>query len=647
MKALLRKVLLLLFLCVTFTMQSEEIQADESAKRADIVFTSDVHSHLDNFSASTEDGTENLGGFSRIATLLQAKKEENPDTLVVDGGDFAMGTLVQTIFSKEAPELRMMGYIGVDATTLGNHEFDYRSKGLADMLNAAKESGEVLPELVVCNIDWDAMKTPSSKEQKQLLDALKSYGVSNYKMLQKGDVNIAVTGVFGKEALSYSPTCELSFKDPVEAVKETVKEIQENESADLIVCLSHSGTDENIKFSEDEILAQEVPELDVILSGHSHVEFEEPLVYGNTFIVGCGEYGEKLGSMALKQKVDGRWEIIEYELIPVTEDIAIDADTQEKVEEFTKVINELYLKDFGYEAKQVLAYNPYTFSSVDDVYDIHTDHNLGNLLSDAFYEAVTQAETEDTTPVAVTIVPSGCIRESYGVGDVTVEDVFNSYSLGIGPDNEAGYPLISVYLTGKELKTVAEIDATVSDLMTIARLYSRGMNFVYNPNRILLNKVTDVYLTDDNGQRQEIKDDKLYRVVADLYSGQMLGEVEDTSYGILSIVPKYADGTPIENLEDAIIYDKGRELKAWAAIASYMQSFPENAEGIAEVPAEYANSEGRKLVENKKGIGAVLSGLNIYGAVILFVAAVFIVSVVLFVIVLIKLIKRRRQKKCL
>ena len=73
-----------------------------------------------------------------------------------------------------------------------------------------------------------------------------------------------------------------------------------------------------------------------------------------------------------------------------------------------------------------------------------------------------------------------------------------------------GYPLISVYLTGKELKTAAEIDASVSDFMTTARLYSSGLNFTYNPNRMILNKVTDVYLDDGNGGRIELEDDKLF-----------------------------------------------------------------------------------------------------------------------------------------
>ena len=51
---------------------------------------------------------------------------------------FLMGTLIQTVYETEAAELRMLGYLGCDVTTWGNHEFDYRSSGLANMLNTAK-----------------------------------------------------------------------------------------------------------------------------------------------------------------------------------------------------------------------------------------------------------------------------------------------------------------------------------------------------------------------------------------------------------------------------------------------------------------------------------------------------------------------------
>ena len=90
---------------------------------------------------------------------------------------------------------------------------------------------------------------------------------------------------------------------------------------------------------------------------------------------------------------------------------------------------------------------------------------------------------------------------------------------------------------------------------------------------MILNKVTDAWLVNAAGERVEIQNDRLYRVVADLYSAQMLGAVTDMSYGLLALEPKWADGTPIDNLEDAIVMENGRELKAWDAIARYMASF--------------------------------------------------------------------------
>lgn len=622
-------------------------KAKETEKRLDILFTSDIHSHMNSFSIITEEGVQSVGGFSRIRTLMDEQREKNPNTLVVDGGDFSMGTLVQTIYTTEASELRMMGYLGVEATTLGNHEFDYHSRGLADMLLLAKESKESLPEMLVCNIDWEAMADDMSEGQQQLSDAFDAYGIRPYTMITKGDIQIAVIGVFGKDALACAPTCELEFKDPVSSVRQTVEEIKKQEDADMIICLSHSGTNENKKKSEDEILAQEVPELDVILSGHSHTVLEEPIVYEDTYIVGCGEYGEKLGSISMEQKADGRWQMQSYELIPVDEEVPVHLATQEKVDYYLSVVDKNYLKDFGYRADQVLAYNPYVFSSVKEVYKEHTDHNLGNLISDAFYEAVNKADTKDDTPVAVAIVPSGCIRESYPAGNLTVEEIFDSYSLGIGTDGSTGYPLISVYLTGKELKTIAEVDASVSDIMTSARLYCRGLNYSYNPHRLFLNKVTDVYLTDEQEERQEIEEEKLYRVVADLYSGQMLGAVEDTSCGILSITPKFADGTPIEDMEDAVIYDEShgnQEIKAWTAIASYVETFPENEKGIPEVPKRYEKAAGRKIAEDTKNPVAILKGINLVGGIIL-LAGVLLISVIIVPIILFIRHKRRSKRK--
>ncbi len=617
--------------------------ADETAQTVDIMFLHDTHSHLNTF--TTVEGTEtvSMGGFSRIKTLINAQKEENPDTLLLDAGDFSMGTLVQVVYEEEAAELRMLGALGVEATTLGNHEFDYKAEGLANMMNTAIESGDVLPEMLLCNMDWDAMKAEGlTEDQKLIWDAFEKYGVKDYMVVEKGDVKIAVIGVFGEDAAACVAQCPVTFKNPVEAVKETVADIQANEEVDMIVCISHSGTWEDEDKSEDEILAKEVPELDLIISGHTHTKIDEPIKHGNTYIVSCEEYGKYLGEISMAKNAEGRWDVKEYELVAITPDIEQDADTQVAVDGFMSMVNEKYLSQFGYTKDQVLCTNEVTFAQQSDLGNLHTELNLGSIIADAYAYAVDNADTGDDAPVMVTVAPAGTIRDTYPLGNITVENVFNSFSLGIGEDGIPGYPLISVYLTGEELKLAAEIDSSISDLMTTARLYTNGLYWHYNPNRMILNKVTEVFIVDSDGNRIELEDDKLYRVVTDFYSSQMLGGVTDMSYGLLSLVPKFADGTPIERYEDAVIKVDGKELKAWQAIAQYMQSFEDtDGDGMPNVPQTYASEEGRKVVEDSTKLGDLLKNPNKF-----FFMIIGIVLVLILIIVLIILGVRAILRKC-
>ena len=142
--------------------------AAEEGKTLDIMFVHDLHSHLNEF-ATVEDGeTQVLGGLAKIKTLINEQKAENPDTLLLDAGDFSMGTLVQAVYEEEASEIRMLGQIGIDVSTLGNHEYDYRAQGLSNMLNVAVNSGDKLPTIVISNIDWEAMESAGLTEDQKL-----------------------------------------------------------------------------------------------------------------------------------------------------------------------------------------------------------------------------------------------------------------------------------------------------------------------------------------------------------------------------------------------------------------------------------------------------------------------------------------------
>lgn len=644
MGKIFHKSLIAVFAVILLAILGLSAAAKGEKKTLDVLFVHDTHSHLNGFATVEEGQSQIMGGFAKIKTLIKEKRAENEDTLILDAGDFSMGTLVQVVFEEEASEIRMLGDLGVEVTTFGNHEFDYRAKGLANMMNRAVESGDVLPEMVISNVDWKAMNAAGLTEDQQLLaDAFENFGVKEYIVLKKGDVKVAVTGLFGKDCLACVVAPPLIFKDPVEAMRETVAKIKANEDVDMIVCVSHGGTWEDEAKSEDEILAKEVPELDLIISGHTHTKLDEAIQHGDTYIVSVGEYGKYLGNLSMSQKEDGRWALDSYEPITVGEDVEDDAATKKKIDQLMAAVDAKYLEQFGYTKDQVLCTNEIEFASQSDTSEKHTELNLGSIIADAYTYAAEQVLGADT--VAMSVAPSGTIRDSYVKGNITTENVFNSFSLGIGRDGIPGYPLIGVYLTGEELKLAAEIDASISDLMTTARLYTDGLYWHYNPNRMILNKATDVFLVNNQEERIELEDDKLYLVVTDFYSSQMLGGVTDLSRGLLSIVPKFADGTPIENYEDAIIMKGDQELKAWVAIADYMSSFEDtDGDGVGNVPEKYGTLEGRKVVEDSKNILDLVKNPNKFFFMIIGIVLLLLAIAAGIVILIVKLVKK--IKKC-
>ncbi|MBE6023386.1 MAG: bifunctional metallophosphatase/5'-nucleotidase [Cellulosilyticum sp.] len=624
-------------------------QSVEEKKNVEVVFTHDLHSHLESFMTEDEGQVKSLGGFARIQSFVKEKRAQADDLLVVDAGDFSMGTLYQTIFESEAVELRLLGMMGYDATTLGNHEFDYHTEGLIQMTQSALEKGDKLSPMVVCNIDWEkSLVGENTALNSELKTVFEAYGVKPYIMTEKNGVRIAITGVFGKESLKFSPTCTLNFKDPIEAVKETVAQIKANEQADMIVCLSHSGTWADIEKSEDDILAMEVPELDLIVSGHTHTKLEEPIIHGNTAIVSCGEYGKYVGSLTMLPTKEGRWQVENYKLVAIDETIKEDEGVKKQVESFGSQINASYLGQFGYTKDEVLAYNPWSYPTLKEMSSKVQEQPFANLLADAYLYTMEQIGQKQEDEVMLAVVPMGVIRDTFASNkQITVSNVYDTFSLGIGEDGIPGYPMIRIYLTGKEIKLATEIDASLSKLMTTAQLFISGLSYEINPNRILLNKVTKVELMNQAGERSELEDSKLYPIVTDLYSGQMLGSVTDLSYGLISIVPKKADGTPINHLSDAIVYHEGKEVKAWTAIADYMKSFKIGDE-VSSIPSYYGGPQDRKVIVDDDRLGAILSnpnGLILKVAGILMGVLVVIILLVIGIIKVIKMIIKGRRKQ--
>ncbi|MBQ6929565.1 MAG: bifunctional metallophosphatase/5'-nucleotidase [Oscillospiraceae bacterium] len=632
MKKFLKRLSVFAAVLIISAAMSITVSAQSANKDVTVLFTHDLHSH---FLPSVDENGNEYGGYARLMTVISQQKEKYPNAILVDGGDFAMGSLFQTAYSTHALELRMMGAMGYDVTTFGNHEFDYLPSGLAHMLNIAKSSGDPVPQIVMSNYlpPLEGEENYSS-DADMMWFALEHYGVKGYTVIERGGVYYVVFGIFGYDADDCAPNSGMVMEDPVAVSQAVVDEavaycVDTYGTEPVVICLSHSGTSDGQ--GEDYELAKAVNGIDVIVSGHTHTKLTEPIVVNDTYIVSADEYGKNLGVLNFELSEDGKVLLKDYQLIPVNAETKEDATIAALVEKYKNDVETNYLSKYGMGYDEVLVHNPYQFEDVATIGATQHETAVCNIFSDAYKWAVEQA-TGETVDMAVTA--RGVVRESLPTGDITVSDVFNAASLGVGTEGE----LVSVYLTGKELKTAVEIDASVQPLMNAAQLYCSGVEYSFNTNRMLFNKVDYAMLRRDDGTLEEIEDDKLYNVVTGMYCGEMLGGVKETSFGLLSIEPKDKNGNLIdmENLSDYVVKDEnGNPVKEWYAISSYLKEMG------GEMDSRYADVDGRKIVYSSLNPADLLRNANKFTYLLI---GIF-VALILLAVFIIRFIYTRKKRK--
>ena len=616
-----------------------------------ILFTHDLHSHF--LPQSTAEGGES-GGYARLKTVIDGERAMNPDALLVDGGDFSIGSLIQTLYTTQAAELRTMGAMGYDAVTIGNHEFDHKGTGFAEMLNSAKAAQQAAVELLLVDArpleDMDAYRerfgpvTPvlptlleanyapadDNQDRAFIRSAMEDYGVTDCMTLERGGVTYGLFGLMGVDSDECAPTSGFTRTDAAKAAKRCVETLK-GEGAEIIVCLSHSGTGDSLASSEDEELAKAVDGIDVIVSGHTHSTLAEPLVVNDTYIVSSGPYCQNLGSLTFSWDDGGEKRLLDYRLIPIDETVAENPEIAGLVEQWKDMVGETYLARYGLTYDEVLTHSDYDLNTPASA--VQENNGLGTLVSDAFLWAdrTLNAAYADS-PHTVSVTADGVLRANLPAGDLTAAMAFDVLSMGVGEDGTSGFPLVAVYLTGKELKAAMEVDASVTPIMPAAQLYMSGAKYAFNTKRMFFNRVYDAALTDvtfdesGTGNAYEIDDNALYRVVTGMYSAQMLGTVKSKSMGLLSLEPKQANGTPVTDFADCILYDaNGNELKEWYALAAYLEQFGED--GLPDRYAAPAN--GCKQVSDSFAPGQLLAGWNgitwvVLGIVLLILALILL-----------------------
>ncbi len=578
-----------------------------AGKSISIVHTNDMHSHFQGFSPEVDyqpfkvNADETVGGWSRVAAVIQRiKGEKSNPVLIVDAGDYTMGSFFHMLNREEAFELRLLKDMGYDVVTLGNHEFDLKPVGLAATLRTAKARGGA-PQIVFANAGFDRQKPQLA----DLEDAFSETGVKSHMILERGGLKIGIFGILGKDAIEVSPFAKpLTFRDPIQTAQDMVKLLRDREKADLVVCLSHGGLRDNPKKSEDEILAAKVKGIDIIVSGHTHTSLEKPILVNGTIIVQAGSYGRFVGVLDIIREADGVT-LKNYTLVPVNSSVAGDPKIQKTIDAFKQQLNARIL------APKNLSYDQIVAETAWDLKIAAAESPLGNLLADSIRWSVNRVSFDPNDPssrVVIAVESNGVIRDYLlrgKTGKIAVGDLFRTIPLGIGVDNTMGYPLISFYLYGYELKRALEILTSVRPLKSNDDYYLQisGLRFTYNPRRIPFDRVTGIEIgSEEEGYRPldySRSNRQMYRVAANIYNATFLKVVGGFTYSLLDIAPKDKNGQPLETLSSALVdADPSlpgiQELKEWEGVLQYVQSFPDtNGNGIPDFPAKYSGKLGR------------------------------------------------------
>ena len=229
----------------------------KAQKQIVILHTNDTHSTIEPVSKySKVKEAAGKAGCVRRATMVKQLREQNPDILLFDSGDFSQGSTFYTMYKGDV-EVGLMNIMGYDAATIGNHEFDFGLDNLARLARQAK-----FP--IVCS-NCDFTGTPCQ-------DVIKKYCV-----VVRDGVRIGVFGLTPKiEGLVMKENIAgVKYIEPIQATKEMVSVLRDKERCDIVVCLSHLGWKLAPEYIDDQVLISSTTGIDIVLGGHSHTYMKE------------------------------------------------------------------------------------------------------------------------------------------------------------------------------------------------------------------------------------------------------------------------------------------------------------------------------------------------------------------------------------
>ena len=544
-----------------------------------LLFTGDMHS--------------NLESYPQLAELVERERamaeERGLPLLLLSTGDAPMGTVYHTLFTTNAADYRALSLLGYDATALGNHDFDFgphallRSLAAADSLAADSLAVRLASSSQPLASARPALSLPLLCANIQI-EGDTSGRVAKYIIIQKDSLRILVTATMGLDAIrSISDADSLNYTPADAALAALLPQLPD---CHFRILLSHGGTswvgNEQVteetpsalrrrRKTEDALLAAEVPLFDAILSGHDHAPLFTPLIVGKTVIGNSGANLQYLGRVELAKDSVGRTHLVDYRLIPIPAPTACPASHFASfVEERYREVEENLQRVYGIALPDTLL--PSLAATK------FADLSTPDLVAEAYSAAPALLQTAAAAPAPpallqtaaaapatpalaeagvgapaapalaeerpIGIVPFGVVRGQLPhSGAITWRHLFELLSLGSNREGLAGYPLVKLYLYGKELFDICELDASYARPGNDLHLhFSSNLKYYGRAIGIPFMRITEVFA---NGA--PVERNRLYPIVTDLYTAQSIKLLEESSFGLLKAAPKDSSGNIVTN----------------------------------------------------------------------------------------------------
>ncbi len=336
------------------THTSQGFGGDRKQKRCTLLHLTDTHAqletHLEYLPGATPD-QKLMGGFARLKTAIDAQRATSiGPAFLADGGDLVQGS-GPAAWSRGEVMIAPSNALDLDAFVPGNWE----------PVHGPAQFERLMNQLKTRVIAYNFHRTSTGK---RLFDPSVT--------ITKEGVKVSFIGIADPTTTERQPPAQVAGLDSTRmaGLRDFVKELRRQESPDLVVAVTHTG------LTVSRQLAREIPEFDVILSGHTHERTQRAIREGNVIVVEAGSLGSFLGRLDLTLKTNGGIETCDFNLIPIAADaFTEDRSVAQLVRDELMPYRERMQQVLGKSQSPILRY---------DVLETSAD----NLISDALRDAV-------------------------------------------------------------------------------------------------------------------------------------------------------------------------------------------------------------------------------------------------------------------